>query len=366
MVRPRLVSWLVRRVRITAIPVAVASVACMVSSRAYAGERLVVVIDVDPRVSDALVVALSPWSLTVVRGAGPSPSSEFDASSSRASAIAAEQHAGAVVWMAAPRTTAEQPTLWVYDAQTKQLAVRPLSVWAPFDDAGAASVALSVKTILRASPLAAPDAPPEAADGGHPAKANAISGSPAPATTGESVAAPSMRAWRFETLVGVRAPTGAGMAVEPRAALGGSVWPGTFGGHAGLGLDVQAGPGVSVGTGTFQGELREASMEITARVRMPARRWLAFEFECGPALFLTSLDGQAVLTGTHLHALRVDPALDLGAIADVLLGARVSVGALVEGSALFRFQRYSLDGAPLLNGPAVLGLAGLRLSVEVD
>ena len=124
---------------------------------AEAHERRVVVIDVDPRVADALVVALSPWSLTVVPTPGPSPAPDFDAASARARTLASEQHAGAVVWIAAPRAPDTEATLWVYDAQTLQLAVRPLTVAAPFDDAGAAAVALSVKTILRASPLAAPE-----------------------------------------------------------------------------------------------------------------------------------------------------------------------------------------------------------------
>jgi hypothetical protein len=367
MVRARPLSRLVRRLRLVAASAALASRVWLVTAPAYAGERLVVVVDVDPRVSDALVVALSPWSLTVVRSPGPEPSSDLDASSSRASSIATEQHAGAVVWIAAPRGPGEQATLWVYDAQTKQLAVRPLSASAPFDDAGAAAVALSVKTILRASPLATAESSPEPPTRASPPMAPDASTAEGNAEAGvHSRSPPSTRAWRFETILGARAPTGAGAAVEARAALGASLWPGVFGDHAGLGLAIQAGPGVSVGTGSFQGELREGSVEVTARLRMRAGRWMAFELECGPALFLTSLDGQAVSDGTHLHALRLDPAMNLGAIADVSLGARVSLGALLEGSALFRFQRYSLDGARLLNGPAVLGLGGLRLSLEVD
>ena len=47
-------------------------------------------------------------------------------------------------------------------------------------------------------------------------------------------------------------------------------------------------------------------------------------------------------------------------------GPRVSIGVLASGSALLRFQRYALDGARLLDGPTVIVLAGLRLSVEVD
>jgi hypothetical protein len=167
-------------------------------------------------------------------------------------------------------------------------------------------------------------------------------------------------------MVAVRAPTGANAVVEPVAALGGSVWPAAFGRHAGIGLEIQAGPGVSVETPAFSGELREASLAATARVRAQGGRWFALELECGPGLFLTSLVGQALRTGPPLHALRLDPSLAFGGVADVNPSARVSVGVLVDGSALLRFQRYSLDGAPLISGPAVIVVSGLRLSVEVD
>ncbi|HTB77224.1 MAG TPA: hypothetical protein VK762_28465 [Polyangiaceae bacterium] len=351
MQRSPLLPRLLRRLTIAAV---------LVTSAAEAREGRVVAIDVGPRVADALVVALSPWSLTVVQAPGPSPMLDFDAASARARAIAAEQHAGAVVWIGAPRPPDLQATLWVYDAETLQLAVRPLTALEPFDDAGAAAVALSVKTVLRASPLAAPEPAPEAAPPTPPSLAPPIPASaPAPRSS-------VPRAWRIETTVGVRAPTGTSAAVEPRAMLGASVWPGALGGHGGFGLGIQAGPGVSVATPAFQGELREASMEASARLRATGGHWFAFELAGGPGLFLTSLDGQALPPGPHLHALRLDPSLGLGGIADVTPSARVSLGVLVDGAALLRFQRYALDGSPLLSGPAVIGLAGLRLSVEVD
>jgi hypothetical protein len=331
----------------------------LVTSSAEAGEGRVVVIDVDPRVADALVVALSPWSLTVVRSPGPGPNLDFDAASARARVIAAEQHAGAVVWIAPPRPPDEQATLWVYDAATLQLAVRPLSAWEPFDEAGAAAVALSVKTVLRASPLATPEAAPAQPEVPPPRVAT-----PAPHTAPPPSSQP---AWRVETMIGVRAPTGARPEIEPRAALGASVWPAAFGGHGGVGLGIQAGSGVSIGTpAAFQGELREASLQATGRLRAQGGHWFAVELEGGPGVFLTSLDGEALPAGPHLHALRLDPSVDLGVVADVTASARVSIGVLVDGSALLRFQRYALDGAPLLNGPAVIVQAGLRLSLEVD
>jgi hypothetical protein len=336
---------------------------------AHAGDGRVVVIDVDPRVADALVVALSPWSLTVVRAPGPTPASDIDAAAARARVMASDLHAGAVVWILPPRPPDEQATLWVYDAETLELAVRPLTVWAPFDDAGAAAVALSVKTVLRASPLVAtePSAPgsspqaPPSGEGPKPVE---------PASAQPRETAP-VALW-FETFVGARGPTGAAAAVEPRAAVGVSVWPTQFGGHAGLGADVEAGPGVSISpqgspsTQVFQGELREGSLAVTARLRSPVASWLALELAGGPAVVLASLDGEAVPAGTPLHALRLDPALDLGAIADVSLGPRVSLGAAATGSALLRFQRYALDGASLLDGPPVVVIFGLRLSLKID
>src|SRR5450432_1781699 len=89
-----------------------------VTSTAEARDGRVVVIDVDPRVADALVVALSPWSLTIVRASGPAPAPDLDAASAQARAVAADQHAGAVVWIAPPRPPEVEATLWVYDAQT--------------------------------------------------------------------------------------------------------------------------------------------------------------------------------------------------------------------------------------------------------
>jgi len=340
-----------------ALPSWIASTA----SVAYAGDGRVVVIDVDPRVADALVVALSPWSLTVVRAPGPSPASDVDAAAARARVVASDLHAGAVVWIAPPRPPDEQATLWVYDAQTLELAVRPLTVWAPFDDAGAAAVALSVKTVLRASPLIATEPPvPDTTPPPAAPAAPVVEVAPAPAAP-----PPGIR-WRFEALVGARAPTGAAAAVEPRATLGASAWPSRFAGHAGLGLDLQAGPGVSVATGAFQGELRQGSLDLTARLRSPVGPWLALELDGGAALVLASLDGQTVPESAPLHALRLDPAVELGAFADVTFSPRVSLGIGATGSAFLRYQRYALDGEPLLDEPPVVVVSGVRLSVEVD
>jgi hypothetical protein len=369
----------------------VASAAFAPEARASDGR--IVVIDVDARVADALVVALSPWSLTVVRTPGPSPAPPPDApgartidmAAARARVIASDQHAGAVVWITPPQPPDLQASLWVYDAQTLELTIRPVNAWGTMDDAAAAAVALSVKTILRASPLVtegpATASHPEAAQPGAPSTGEPPPGAPPeaarsapageppePSRAPAAVAAPAGPApsWRFEALVGGRGPTGASSAVVIEAGLGAAFWPASLRGAGGLGLEVQASPGVSVGTAAFQGELRVVSFEATARARIEATRWLAFEAQVGPSLLLTTLDGKALPSAAELHAVKLDPAIDAWALADFALGPRVGLGVAVGSSALLRFQRYSLNGATLLDEPAWIGLFGLRFSVGID
>ncbi|HEV3191846.1 MAG TPA: hypothetical protein VGY54_15150 [Polyangiaceae bacterium] len=330
--------------------------------------RKVVVVDADSRVLTAIDVALSPWSLSVGPMPGPLPEGNLDAASARARAIAAEQGAGAVVWIAKARGPDETGSLWVYDAQTRQLVVRPLTVAAPLNDAGAAAIALSVKTILRSSPLVEVDVPAPAVVLPPPTvpPVPVAPEQPAPPPVHET---PSV--WRLEAIVGARTPTGTETPAEPRAALGLSAWPLAFGGHFGLGAILQAGPGVpldSAGSGRYQyhGQFREASFEASAHARAKAGRWLAFECQVGPALLLTSLDMDVFGTTTSDHDVRVNPTVNAGAIVDLALGPRLSFGALVDASILLDRQRYRLKSVVTIEEPPVDFLLGARLSVGVD
>jgi hypothetical protein len=152
--------------------------------------------------------------------------------------------------------------------------------------------------------------------------------------------------------------------VEPRAALGASFWP-ALAGRVGVGLVVQAGPFVSVDSPAFEGQLREGSVEATARIRTEAHA-IVLELQAGPALVLSGLDGHASANNASVHALRGDPAFDVSAVADLAVTRSISVGLAVGTSTFLRFQRYTLDGVRLLDEPPVVGLFGLRLSVGVD
>jgi len=335
---------------------------------AGAQERRVAAIDADAPLARALTVALSPWQLGVVPTPGPAPAPDFDTASTRARVIALDQHADVVVWLVPAARPGEPGSLWVYDTASQQLVVRPLIVSPPFDAAAAAAVALSVKTILRGSPLvsqfveeATPpiaSAPPIAAP---PASAVPPDTIERPAESSNAAQAP----WRFETLVGARTPTGAGAPAEPWAELGLSMWPRAQGGHFGWGIGLQGGSGVSLASGAFDGAYRQGALDVTARLRTSATAWLSLELRAGPEIAVTSFTGQA--TGAaSIHALRVNPALDVGGIVDFTPWTRVHLGLVGDAAMLLRFQRYAFDGLEVIDEPPIALVLGARLSVEVD
>lgn len=340
-------------------------------------ERRVALLDADPPIARALTIALSPWQLGVIPATGPTPTGDLETASVGARAIATDQNADVVVWIAPATRAGERGSLWVYDGASQQLVVRRLTVSPPFDAAAAAAVALSVKTILRSSPLVSQFTQPATEDVTASAQAGTsrpaseepapIAAAPprieAPAAGPETQAAHA--AWRFETSVGAHTPTGSGAPAEPWAQLGLSFWPPLSHGHLGWGIDVKGGTGLTVGSGASQGEYRQGALDLTARLREPAGRWLSFELRGGPELVLTSFSEQPA-AGSSVHAFRANPALDLGGIVDFTAWARVNLGLVADAAALLRFQRYSIDGQRVFDEPPVALVLGLRLSVEVD
>ena len=389
----------------------------------------VVVVDPDPRVFAAINVALSPWSLRVLRVGGPLPQADVVAATGAAKALAELEHAGAVLWVAPP-SGSQVLSLWLYDAQTAQLVVRPLTVAAPFDDAAAAAVALSVKTIMRGSPLletsaaaptasettaapapsgspAAPppspspaatppaaSAAPAASEAKPPASAPAATASvnaaarPSPSapsgvpSTARETASPSRSEaavrWRLEIVGGARGPSvstssssvSLSSLLEPQSGIGVSAWPSAWSGHFGVGAVAQFGLGTSVtklldSAETFQGQFVQGSLTVTARARTTAGP-VGFEAQAGPAVRVTSLSG-SLSNGANVQS-QIDwaSALDGAAAVDLALGSHLTLGVLVDVTELLPDQSYELNPTtPLFDQQTDL-FAGARLSLEVD
>lgn len=122
---------------------------------------------------------------------------------------------------------------------------------------------------------------------------------------------------------------------------------------------------MALASGAFDGSYRQGALDVTARLRTSATRWLSFELRAGPEVALTSFTGQAA-GAAPVRAVRVNPALDVGGIVDFTPWARVHLGLVGDAAVLLRFQRYAFDGLEVLDEPPVALVLGVRLSVEVD
>lgn len=129
------------------------------------GSPKVVVLSGNPTLDRALRMSLAPWSMRLEVVTARSPGASMPISAMRARMLAQELSADALVWVA---DTAEGAALWVHDARTGNVTARTTPS-PPFDIPTAAALALSVKTVLRASGLApegrdasgdAPEPPP--------------------------------------------------------------------------------------------------------------------------------------------------------------------------------------------------------------
>src|SRR5690606_12672809 len=90
--------------------------------------------------------ALAPWPVSIEKVQISKALSESMPGARRgASRISVQEQASAVVWLT---SNADGHAIWMYDANDDRVVVRELLVSQPLDEAGAASAALSLKSLL--------------------------------------------------------------------------------------------------------------------------------------------------------------------------------------------------------------------------
>ena len=112
-----------------------------------AAERRVALIGDDAELLRALSLALSPWGVETVQVSAQLPQSSQPEAVLEAGELAVQFELDWVVWLS------ESPLgslLWVYETRNRELTTRMLQERSPLGSAAAASVALTVKTALRA------------------------------------------------------------------------------------------------------------------------------------------------------------------------------------------------------------------------
>jgi len=351
----------------------------------FASEDRVAVLDASPNLSKAISAALSPWGLRVVPLNATISSRDVATAAEEARLLADSEHLGAIIWFAT--ATGQRPSLWLYDSQSEQVTVRPLSQPRPYDDAAAAAIALSVKTLLRATAMApVPErsaAPSPTSSGSSsvppatPSIAATASASSSPTSPPRSPVAPMRSAnvaprsvnappvWRIEAVVLGRTPTGTNPALALEGALGGSFWPSIWKGRLGVGLSLVAGPSLDIAGPLFAGTFSDSSVAATARARVE-RQHFAIELELGPALHITSLAGTSLSTTRSASVQRGDVALRGVIVPELVLSRRVAVGLPLGLATFLRTQRYEIGNDLVLRTPLLTFDFGGRVSFALD
>jgi hypothetical protein len=311
----------------------VAVVAAAMSRPASAGPRLGT-IEVPEDLESALRISLEPWGITVEVLDGPPPAGEGAEVRAAVEELARASALDGVLWVS---DDGGAPAMWLFDADTGELSVRPIP--ATRDPATAAALALAAKTMLRTTVVA----PPRERFGAAPA--------PAPSRL------------RMVTAIAMRRIS-AGRA-EPRLGVGIAWWPAPLRGHAGLALGVISGPGLSIDDDVLLARFTDTTGTVAVRARLPLGARLGLDGGVGLSVHATSLDGFSPEHGIAVDVSRVNGAVDLDAAFGLALGPRSEL-ALDAGAGLaLQRQRYLIGGEPVLELPAVELRFGLELRVHM-
>jgi hypothetical protein len=317
---------------------------------ARAEHRRVALVNANDALERQMKIALSPWDLDVERVDWTGLSAGMPSAAREARRVAETRKVDAVVWISdAPRgpdSPASENALWIYDAAEDQIVTRPLPQGVPQDAPSAASVALTVKTLMRSSTIAPP--------------AERI-GAAADRTIGP------LGVFRAEAEGGGR---GLALKTPTRAELRfgvNLVWlPGFLGQYAGLALGVSAGPGAATSTDAFTGHFLDFAVTPSLRFRVPIGSRFAIEPGIGGGVHLTTLDGAAQGRNTPVQETHWDPSLDGSILFAFSLGRGVDVGLRGYGSYLGRYQRYTVRDTSVVElSPVYVGgslVLGARLN----
>jgi hypothetical protein len=297
-------------------------------------------VGVDPTLDQSASLALSAWNVDIVPLAASPPSADVGAASRAADALARENRVDAVAWLVdAP----DARTLLLYDARTGQVVSREVAT-GPLDDATAAAIALSLKTLLRASTVA----PVEERIGAEP---------PPPHGPGQ---------FRLEGDATVRLRASNGAVLDPRVGLAFAWWPRPFNRVLGLALRIEEGTGLPVQNPEMRGRLTDHAASLVVRARFPVTGAFTIEPYLGGALHLTLLDGATVDGEPITDLTRVDPTLEAGATFSIALGRSFEAGLRGGVSIWQATQEYDVDGQSALTLSPVQASVGLVIGAALN
>lgn len=307
----------------------------------YADEELperpqVALIGASERLAHAVHTALAPWRLSVSSqpdDATLASCAALDAARRRATGLAVN----ALAWIA---RDSKGHVLCVYDRVRDDVMTRRLSTGPPFDDATAASVALSLKTLLRHSELAPAHArlsPPRTPQP-----------TPLPQPNARRERLPSgQRPWRF----GAHAQGLGRIAIdgrsEPILGLGLAFAPSRWNGRYSFATALDIGLGARVDDERFDGRLSSVTVRLELRRRLWRTRTLQLTAALGSAVHLMRLTGRLHAESRDVAVSRLNPSFGLAGLAHVPIAARLHAYLRFATSVYTRRQSFLVNGVAI-------------------
>jgi hypothetical protein len=321
----------VLRISKTLITLCVA--ACLVITLPHSAEAQEPIVLVNPPalLEEATSKALVAWQLRLRSIEAVVPSESMPGARDSAQALSATYQARAVVWLT---SNDDGPALWVYDADDDRVAVRKLSVTPPFDEASAASVALSIKTLLMHSNTA----PAEERFGAEP-NSTILEEPVARATM------PAAMTWFFEAQGSGRHSLANDDSLEMRVALGISRLVGPME----VGAALVLGPGRTIAAPEFRGHYSDIAFATHLRYPMHWGSW-SLTPSVGASLHATKISGTLSENNRVVAASRENPSLAAGVFA-TRSWERIRFGIGVRTDLFLRSQRYLVKDEPVLDLP---------------
>ncbi len=307
------------------------------SATASAEQRPVALLQPDPELQRAVSLALSPWGIEVLRSDAPLPRSSQPEAVQLASQLAEQLQVGAVVWVT--RLRGEGALLWVYDVRRGDITTRMVSETPPFDGPAAASVALSVKTVLRNSVVHEQRPEP-----------------PAPVRKLQP-----LRVFALEA--GADARWFGEQWLDYEGRLTGIFWlpPDR---RFGFSLDASAGLGLGIDEAPYAGRYRQLALGAKAHVKWVPTPKLSLVMALGGAAHWAMLRGE-LSSGQTRDVDRVNASVDLQSALNVSLSDSLYLGASLGASYFPWYRRYLVDGAPVFSPHALTPTLAAYVGAEL-
>jgi hypothetical protein len=310
---------------------------CVARTTQAASRRLALITN-DPELTRSVSIALTPWGVDTVPLNQNSLGAALPDAAEHAADLARHSHFDTVVWI----STAEQVSvLWVYDATSDEVSTRVFSGMPPLPSSVAASVALSLKTLLRATVVA-----PEAERFG---------------------AAPRTDTKRdhLQLQSGIDVRFFAARSTDWRIAMSGLWWLRPPPRGIGVNFEISASPGVTVATEGFSGQFRDIGVAPSLLWYITLSERLSVAFRVGGGGHATVLNGTVVPTGSAVAPERFNVTFDAGALLDFIpsRGVHLAVGA--TGSYLAVSRRYLVNGVSVLELWRTSGGLGTRIGFDL-